>query len=65
MCFRLHLFDDEDDCLQRLHAIFVLLIGSYKVLSCTLLSIFIPQRCITEQCNFFFDHIKKSFVLFD
>lgn len=57
MCCR-KLFNDEDDILQRLQTIFLLFTGSYKVLMCTLLSLFLPQKCM---CTFW-DHFNPSYL---
>jgi hypothetical protein len=54
MCKKI--FNDEDDIFQRLQTIFLLFTGSYKILMCTLLSIFLPQKC---NCTFW-DHFNPS-----
>lgn len=54
------MFNDEDDILQRFQTVFLLLTGSYKILMCTLLSIFLPQKCIPGTTCTFWDHLNPS-----
>jgi hypothetical protein len=54
------MFNDEDDILQRFQTAFLLLTGSYKILMCTLLSIFLPQKCIPNTTCTFWDHLNPS-----